>query len=67
MDRVSTCDQTQHCLISWQFGGVGANMESMNTPTTPDMKWAQAKVDALIKRMYLTLSQRFLLMARCAK
>ena len=57
----------KRCFVSWCFGVAGGNMESMNTPNTPNEAWAQAKVDALIKRMYLTLSQRFLLMARCAK
>ena len=52
---------------SWRFGVVGDNIEAMNTPTTPNDTWAQAKTDAIIKQALLALSQRFLLLARCAK
>lgn len=54
-------------FCSWRFGVVGDNIEAMNTPTPNDAAWARAKVDALIKKQFMTLSQRFLLMARCAR
>ena len=39
----------------------------MNTPTPQDAAWARTKVDALFKKQFMTLSQLFLLMARCAR